>query len=347
MRIGILTFHWATNYGAVLQAYCLQEYLRSLGHDVEIVNYKPKQYDFTWIRFFRHPSLLLSIRKELLNRNKELMLVPFRTSKLSLTKRFYLCDELSELANVYDAVFTGSDQILNPYFATRGERGRASSAYFLGFAANECKKIGYAVSFGCTSYPDFARCVVQPWIKHLDAVSVRESTGLDILKELGFQGHQQVVPDPTILLGNQMFSKLGVEVYSKKKNYTCVYMLRRSEHHFGNVKYIDETHEPLTLEQWLYTISQAQRVITNSYHGMIVAILSHVPFAVLIESGKNAGMNDRFFTLLNALGLENRIVTTIAEVEPLFNREIDFCAVDNALKNYQKIGVDFINRVLQ
>ena len=41
MKIGILTFHWATNYGAVLQCYALQEYLRDQGHVVEIINYKP------------------------------------------------------------------------------------------------------------------------------------------------------------------------------------------------------------------------------------------------------------------------------------------------------------------
>lgn len=40
MRIGILTFHNANNYGAVLQAYCLQETLRRIGFDVEIVDYR-------------------------------------------------------------------------------------------------------------------------------------------------------------------------------------------------------------------------------------------------------------------------------------------------------------------
>lgn len=45
MKIGIITFHWATNYGAVIQAYALQEAVASLGHDVKIINYKPSQYD--------------------------------------------------------------------------------------------------------------------------------------------------------------------------------------------------------------------------------------------------------------------------------------------------------------
>jgi len=39
MKIGILTFHGADNYGAVLQAYALKETVKTLGNDVEIINY--------------------------------------------------------------------------------------------------------------------------------------------------------------------------------------------------------------------------------------------------------------------------------------------------------------------
>ena len=61
---------------------------------------------------------------------------------------------------------------------------------------------------------------------------------------------------------------------------------------------------------------------------------------------KNLGMNDRFLTLLNKLGLEDRIATSIAEAELVFNREINFKKIDNALENYQKVGVEYIKREL-
>lgn len=67
MKIGILTFHWATNYGAVLQCYALQEYLREQGHDVEIINYKPWHFDF-WAKYVRRPWLLKDLRKDLIAR---------------------------------------------------------------------------------------------------------------------------------------------------------------------------------------------------------------------------------------------------------------------------------------
>ena len=40
-KTGILTFHWAANYGAVLQACALQTYLSRAGHDAEIIDYRP------------------------------------------------------------------------------------------------------------------------------------------------------------------------------------------------------------------------------------------------------------------------------------------------------------------
>ena len=45
MKIGILTFHCAHNFGAILQAYALQEQIRLLGHEVSIINYRPKYLD--------------------------------------------------------------------------------------------------------------------------------------------------------------------------------------------------------------------------------------------------------------------------------------------------------------
>ena len=39
MKIKTITCHDVYNVGASLQAYALQEYLKSLGHDVEIIDY--------------------------------------------------------------------------------------------------------------------------------------------------------------------------------------------------------------------------------------------------------------------------------------------------------------------
>lgn len=120
MKIGILTFHWATNYGAVLQCYALQEYLKSLGHEVEIINYKPHLFDdnvFTFLRFRK----FLHIGDYLNNCKKEAALKDFRSSRLHQTERIYACKDMAYIANCYDAIVSGSDQVVNPSFLLNGE----------------------------------------------------------------------------------------------------------------------------------------------------------------------------------------------------------------------------------
>ena len=51
MKIGLITLHYNTNYGAVLQTYYTQEYFKSLGHDIEIIDYRSPAVLFF---YFKH-----------------------------------------------------------------------------------------------------------------------------------------------------------------------------------------------------------------------------------------------------------------------------------------------------
>lgn len=346
MKIGIITFHWATNYGAILQSYCLQEYLREQGHHIEIINYKPKQYDFSWIKLLSNPKKWLSIPQILLTIKKEKLLIPFREEYLNQTKRFYRECEMTNFSSRYDAIISGSDQILNSYFTLRGEGNSSTSAYFLGFASPNCKCLGYAVSFGCTEYAKQAINIATKWIQKFDCIGLREITGINIISKLQYNKYSQLVPDPTLLYGSKLFDDFNIHFTTQKKDYICVYMLRHVIRLGGKVKYIDETKKPLTMKEWLSTISSASALITNSYHGMIMAILSQVPFAVLLETGRSSGMNDRFLTLLSKLNLEDRIVYNIDDVYNVLRKRIDFNNVDQKISVFRQEGVDFIKKAL-
>lgn len=342
MKIGILTFHWATNYGAILQAYCLQEWLRECGHEVKILNYKPHQFDFSWAGVLFNLRKLRRLPTLLAEKNKEALLVPFRDKHLKMTQRFYKTAEMAAHVGDFDMLISGSDQVLNAYFTTHGEDETPSAAYYLSFAEGEAKRIGYAISFGCETYPDYARPLAAKQINCFDAVAVRERTGLSVLDELEYKGKKCIVPDPTILYGKKLFERLNVTIPTEKQDYTCVYMLRREIKIAGKVKYMDERHTPLAMEGWLSNIANAGQIITNSYHGMIMAILSHVPFVALLEKGLEGGMNDRFATLLERLGLEDRMVNQVGEVERVLALPIDFDKVDKAIEDYRKLGVVFL-----
>lgn len=344
MKIGILTFHWATNYGAVLQSYALQQTLVEMGHDVEIINYKPKRFDFSWRKYFRHPSAIRYIKRDYIQYQKERLLVLFRENYLNLTQRYYTNKDLIRISSNYDVVISGSDQILNPSFTNLGE-GCPTSTYYLSFASKSTKKIGYAVSFGCTVYPETAFLNAKKWIFNFDKIGVRENSGIEILNSFNYKENRILVPDPTILRGKSLFSEIKISD-PLLRDYYCVYVLRTNIKVNANkgVFYIDETNNPLSIESWLGYISYSKGLITNSYHGMIMAILFHVPFVVILEKNKNlSGMNDRFITLLNQLNLMDRIADSEDAVIPVFSKEIIWDNVDNLLIKFQKIGKSFLN----
>ncbi|WP_303011248.1 polysaccharide pyruvyl transferase family protein [uncultured Bacteroides sp.] len=350
MRIGILTFHWATNYGAVLQSYALQTYLEKKGYAVDIINYQPKKYDNTIKRRFRTLRSFLhfcfNFRKELLDIKKECALKQFRMKYLNLTPRFYTQEELVQSANDYDILISGSDQVLNPAYVLYGEKG-ITSTYFLNYATHP-KKIGYAVSFGCITYPSDALTFAEKWIQSFDKIGVRESTGIDILGQLHFMKEYQVVPDPTVLLGSKMFEKLSLKIINKKQTY--VYMLHDRKVVTGYqpvnnepIVYAEYNSDDISMEKWLESIASSSHFITNSYHGMIMALLFHVPFVVLLESGKAMGMNDRFTTLLSRLDLSNRISeNTVEHITKTFEYGIDWLTVDQFMFEYRKVGENFL-----
>lgn len=340
MKIGIITFHWATNYGGVLQAYALQQYLSDYGHDVEIIDYKPRVYDYSPLKYIVRPQLLLHLRSEFNLYRKEVKLRSFRKEYLKLSNRYKTVSQLKRARFSYDVLISGSDQVLNPSFLLRGEI-KPTTAYFLDFG-NAPMKLGYAVSFGCTCYPEKALPLAKTCVRNFSKIGVRENTGIDILKGFSYQGEVGVVPDPTILIGKQLFKDIHL-TKPHKKDYYCMYVLRKEiKCPLENVIYMDEAHCPMTMEEWIGTIAFSKALITNSYHGMIMAILNHVPFVAILEVNKASGMNDRFITLLSKLGLEKQIVNEGDDYIGRVNNSMDWAAVEAKMESYRACGHKFL-----
>lgn len=342
MKIGIITFHWPENYGAVLQAYALQSYFEDKGHDVKIINYKPLNHSLYYLSILLHPTQLKHIGGIYRKKRKNCLLNRFRKKYLHLTKRFYSCDQLMSARLDFDILVSGSDQVLNPSFTSWGER-KPTPTYYLPFGGG--KRIGYALSFGCTEYPADAKQYAQKWIQNFDAAGVRENTGLEVLRQLGYEKKQRVVPDPTILYGDHLFEKIVVN--KTDQQYLCVYVLRHSiKIDAEDVFYLDEDHMPVDMESWLEKIINSRGLITNSYHGMIMAILAHVPFVALLETERETGMNDRFCTLLGRLNLMDRILpigTGSSEILTVLSHNIDWSTTDKCVEEYRQVGKDFLN----
>ena len=85
MKIGILTFHCAHNYGAVLQTYALVTYLRKNNYDAEIIDYRPKSLTMSHgIMPWRRISRLNIIRKVIF----VLRILPFLTVRKERSDKF-------------------------------------------------------------------------------------------------------------------------------------------------------------------------------------------------------------------------------------------------------------------
>lgn len=351
MKIGIITFHWATNYGAVLQTFALKTSLEQLGHDVCIINYKPSIYDFNIFRCL-FSRKILKLGTELLKYKKHLLLEIFRKKYLNETIRYYTTKELQNNPPSLDAYISGSDQVLNVYFTSYGEgKNSFTTAYFLDFG-NHIKKIGYALSFGTMSYPEDLVTKVAPFLTDFDKISVRENSGCKIVSDIT-KKRAFLVPDPTLLIERVVYDKL-VSIAGKLPSDILFYILRDCQSNVkrinnifkneGNKSIIIGEQTVMSLEKWINAINGTQFFVTNSYHGMILSLIYNVPFLVLKAHDLSSGMNDRFYTLLNILGLENRIVDelSIRKIDEMKSHVIDWNTINIKIADFRKRGMDYL-----
>ena len=214
MKIGILTFHNAINYGAVLQCYALKEFLSQRGHDVQVIDYRvpiieeyKKMISFPLISeqkglIKRFAFLLLNL---ILYRRKQRAVEVFDEYlklRLNLSKR--ICSS-QEISTEYDLIFFGSDQIWNPRICNGFD-----PILWGQFRKDGIKFVAYAASLGELSFLSDEQWVyAQNHIGVFDYVSVRENIVRDALCE------KTGIPidcciDPTLIIDDKVFKSSAI-----------------------------------------------------------------------------------------------------------------------------------------
>ena len=229
MRIGILTFHCAHNYGAVLQCYALQETLKGMGHNVEIIDYRPeyliKPYDVINFKRISSPTILGQLKKCLL----ETVVLPKRLKRHKAFSRFInhklnLSERVVEdkIPIKYDVYVMGSDQIWNPKI-TKG----FDAVYFGDFtyAKENRKYIAYAASMAVIELDEPSKCYLSNALSNFNAISVRERQLVPLLQPL-LKNKIDVVLDPTLLVNPEIWENIARSSHIKGK-YVLVYQIRR------------------------------------------------------------------------------------------------------------------------
>ncbi len=361
MIIKTITCHDVYNVGASLQAYALATYLKKQGHEVEIIDYKPeylsRHYSLSWVNnprfdrpFLREAFLLAKLPARLAAKygERKKRFDAFRKEYLPLTKRYNSFEALQSDPPAADAYIAGSDQIWNPLF----QNGK-DPAFFLQFAPPEVKRLSYAASFAVESMDDGDAARMTPWLQSFDAISVRETSGAEMLQSMALDG--VAVCDPVFLLDRKHWEHLATSVEDGEKDYILVYdfennpavekLAKSLSKKYGKpivsvfpMFDADEVWNDLGPREFLGAIKNASVVVSNSFHATAFSMIFEKEFYVV---ERTEGINARMRDLLADAGLPERMVKEETACDP-----IDWQAVGENLAAMTTSGKRFLQEQL-
>jgi len=327
MKVGILTFHSAHNYGAVLQAYALQETIKGLSFETDIIDYRP-DYLMKLAFFPITKSMPLPIRMKLLleglvclyGRSKRRRgFAKFIQSKLRLSAKNFKRSFSSN--GLYDAYVMGSDQIWN-ICLTKG----FDNVYWGDFTTKEkAVKISYAASMSYYLLSQQQKQRMSDLLKNFHSISVREEETQDYIQE-NFKTDATTVLDPTLLLDRSNWKMISKKPRTLRK-YVLVYaiglrneafIIAKSIAHQLNANIIELTmnvdknlvvnrYQTASPEDFLGLFENAECVVTSSFHGTTFSIIYNKPFYSLSHGNDK---DSRQKTLLRKLGLLDRFISS-------------------------------------
>lgn len=363
MKIGILTYHFANNYGASLQAYSMQKILEDKGVQAEFYNYQsPLQ---------RSNNSLFERNNNLKNIVKNIVRLPYYSARKKRIEKFqrfreqylhvsdFSSDSYEEaqryIENNYDMLIVGSDQIWNPKTAD------FDSIYFK--AANfNLPTYVYAASLGSANDGMIKKYKTD--ILKFDGISVREDASIPILKRVDKNIHATGVLDPTLFVKKDYLDIISRNTININNKYIMCYYLGREnavkfrnaaekladklglDIYFINVNYGINSYGNNTIsdcgpEEFLGYLRNAALVCTNSFHAVALSIRFGVPFFTF----ENKKLNDtRKSDLLMRLGIMERIIYDF-DISKCLNFEMN--TVDAAKLNVLAIASNkYIDKIL-
>lgn len=369
--VGILTFHCADNYGAMLQTYGLKQYLRSQGVDIHVVPYEPPYMTgrHWWIpylpaqgwkgRIWCLYNLLggwyanLPMKKDFFRRRANMK--HFRTKHLldlgeTPYKKLRFTFQLQNLP--YSHYIVGSDQIWNPDI-TFGLR----KAYFGAFEnKNKEKVIAYAASLGGSCLSPKYDGEFSEMLSHVDVISLREAEAVPYVKQFCDKPIETVL-DPVFLLDQHAWQQIEkpperegyILVYTTEKNQDLVDYVRALSEEKGlpivelraGAGITDETFEvdrTAGPAEFLGYIHKADYVVTNSFHAAAFSIIYEKPFFVFLHSNRGA----RLTNVLRVHGLENRIYRKDRYTD--IDAPVDWGKVEEQSRENARLSKEFLRK---
>jgi len=366
-RIGIITFQFAHNFGAVLQCWALQEVLKDIGDSVSVINYCPnyhmKQYRvFPLDNFFKKglkgkiktiASSVVHFKERIIRKKK----FESFSKLLNLTERFSDNGLLPDIiSNSYDYIVCGSDQIWNYHLTD----GTLDSVYFGYTGACLAKRIGYGISVGDAELFQYTN-ELKEYTREMICISARERKTAEMLESI-LDRDITCVPDPTLLLDKKEYEKIANR--PKYKHYILVYLLDYNQLVHTVISRIQNDENYLIIDispskfieikgakhinnigpyEFLGFIHDAEYVITNSFHGTVFSILFNKAFFCLAHKKRG----DRIVNLLNIFNLSQRLVLSEEQMEKIINHKINYQDINIKIEEMKRQGIQYLEGLIE
>lgn len=342
-KVSILTFHFSNNLGAMLQAYGLVQAIRNIGHEVEVIDYRPlsiRKICESPLWRHRHPVRLM---RTALFRHR---IRDFRNKYLPMTRTYLDAEELRQSPPETDCIVVGSDQVWNIKSPVRGY----DPTFFLDFLAeNGPRRVSYAASFGNGTELNGHREQISGLLSRFDHISVRDVTSQIMVRDLIGQSPEHVL-DPTFLTDYDPITPPPLV----KQPYILTYCFRKTE---ASMRAVSMLRHKLNMPivsitmgfdgarmvypgplQWLSLMKHASYVCTDSFHGTCFSVINRKQFMTFHFNNGNSRSED----LLHSANLSHRLINDANELKYQINVPIDYASVCSRIKEARKQSLTFL-----
>lgn len=358
MKAAVITLHQVDNYGTQLQAFATQEKLKQYFDDVVFIDYRrPDTYGKGLIDSFAkgNPLKAMAIMPTVLRWKK--VFDGFREKYLNLTDAVYYSEEdFRDFHNIADVYFSGSDQVWNS-----GWNKGIIPPFYLSFAPEDKPKYAYASSFGRAVLSEEEVDSSRKYIDRFTAITVREESGVNILKQqYGFSAVKRIV-DPTLAMSADFWRKYSTN-RRMPEDYILIYNLNRNPQ-FDQyaVKLSKATGLPLyrfctrydqilrsgkslmipNIFDFISLVDNARYVITDSFHATAFSMNMNTE-PICVYPHNYAGRLSEFLKLVDSSQRHARDYDDL----DILNRPTDFGKVNDILKFERRKVDDFLNEVI-
>jgi len=383
-KVGIVSCYFKKNYGSMLQAVATQKILDDWNIPNETINlefldaeiskgkrkyYLSQIFNFTFIKAkmgMVKLKLYCKFANGDLGKNIKIRNKKFEEFKqnFNLSKPFKEMKDICEEGN-YTDVLVGSDQLWLPV-------NIVADYYTLNFVPSDVNKISFATSFGVSQVPEKYKEKYTIFLNRIENLSVREDSGVKLVKELTGR-EANLVCDPTLLFNKEEWMSIQKEEPLIKDKYIFCYFLGKTveyrkfaerlkektgckivslNHLDEYVKYSDKFADeaPFNIgpSEFLNLIRNSEFVCTDSFHGTVFSLINNKKFFVFrrYANKSKVSTNSRLDSLLNIVGLKDRILNGTENVEELIEKQIDYEVVDKKLEKFREESKEFLRGAL-